>query len=336
MNCPGCLKENVETYCDKCRKILFNGKKVSHILTFSRPEFNEAKMERSGKLSISGIQVKHSLKLEGNALVLTEKDGEYILKPIPSGQFSHLDAVPANEHVTMQIASQVFELSTAENALIFFSDMQPAYITKRFDILLDGRKMLQEDFAQIGQMTEETAGKNYKYDYSYEQIAELMKKYIGAYSVEIEKYFRLVLFNFLVCNGDAHIKNFSIYRNEEYKDYLLTPFYDLINTAIHVPGERDTALELFKDDFMTEGYKFSTNYSRDDFFEFGKRIGIKFTRIDKLIDEITSNEKEITELLNKSFLSENLKSEYLKLTKERRERLLYSYSADKGKKEKRS
>jgi len=329
MNCPGCLKENVETYCDKCRKKLFNGKKVKHILDFSRPEFNEAKMERSGKLSISGIQVKHSLKLEGNQLVLTEKGGEYILKPIPSGQFRYLDAAPANEHITMQIASQVFELPTAENALIFFSDMQPAYLTKRFDILLEGRKMLQEDFAQIGQMTEETAGKNYKYDYSYEQIAELMKIYIGAYSVEIEKYFRLVLFNFLVCNGDAHIKNFSIYRNEDYKDYLLTPFYDLINTAIHVPGERDTALELFKDDFMTEGYKFSTNYSRDDFYEFGLRIGIKSERINKMISDITSHDNKLADLLNKSFLSDNLKSEYLKLTKERRERLLYSYSADK-------
>ena len=69
MNCPGCLKENVETYCDKCRKKLFGGKKVSHILTFSRPEFNEAKIERSRKLSISGIQVKHSLKLEANRTV---------------------------------------------------------------------------------------------------------------------------------------------------------------------------------------------------------------------------------------------------------------------------
>ena len=331
MNCPGCLKENVDTYCDKCRKKLFNGKKVKHLLTFSRPEFNETKIERSGKLSISGIQVKHSLKLEGNVLVLTEKGGEYILKPIPTGQFRHLDAVPANEHVTMQIASQLFELSTAENALIFFSDGQPAYITKRFDILSDGRKMLQEDFAQIGQMTEETAGKNYKYDYSYEQIAELMKKYIGAYSVEIEKYFRLVLFNFLVCNGDAHIKNFSIYRNEEYKDYLLTPFYDLINTAIHVPGERDTALELFKDGFMTEGYKFSSKYSMDDFFEFGTRIGLKPIRISKILEDMVSGEKEIRNLVNRSFLDNNLKTEYLRLVKERRERILYSFAADKRK-----
>lgn len=330
MNCPGCLKYNVETYCDKCRKKLFYGRKVNHILSFSRPEFNEMKRERSGKLSISGIQVKHSLKLEGSELILTEKGGEYILKPVPSGQFKNLNAVPANEHLTMQIASQVFGIPAAENAVIFFADMEMAYITKRFDVLPDGTKLLQEDFAQIAQLTEETGGKNYKYDFSYEQIAELMKKYIGAYSIEVEKYFKVILFNFLVCNGDAHIKNFSIYRNEKYGDYLLTHFYDLLNTSIHIPDEHDTALELFKDDFMTDGYKFSSKYSKDDFYELGKRIGIKLPRIAKIFEEITSGEKEIIELVNKSFLENSLKLKYLELLKERRERLLYSYLEDKG------
>jgi serine/threonine-protein kinase HipA len=105
----------------------------------------------------------------------------------------------------------------------------------------------------------------------------------------------------------------------------------LINTAIHVPGERDTALELFKDNFMTEGYKFSSNYSRDDFFEFGKRIGIKQTRIIKIFEEMTTGEDEVMDLVNKSYLSDTLKTEYLDLVRKRRERLLYSYSEDKEK-----
>lgn len=331
MNCPGCLKENVETYCIKCRKKLFIGRKVNHILRFSRPEFDEVKRERSGKLSISGIQVKHSLKLEGNELILTEKGGEYILKPIPSGQFKNLNSVPANEHLTMQIAAQVFGLPTAENGLIYFSDNEAAYITKRFDVLPDGTKLLQEDFAQLAQLTEETGGKNYKYDFSYEQIAGLMKTYIGAYYVEVEKYFKIILFNFLFCNGDAHLKNFSIYRNEDYGDYLLTPFYDLINTSLHIPGESDTALELFKDGFVTDGYKFSSKYSKDDFYELGIRIGLKPQRISKILKEIASGKEEIIQLVHKSFLNDNLKSEYLTLINERRERLLYSYLEDMGK-----
>ena len=38
-NCPGCLKEGHSTYCQPCRKRFFGGKKVSHVLPFSRPVY---------------------------------------------------------------------------------------------------------------------------------------------------------------------------------------------------------------------------------------------------------------------------------------------------------
>lgn len=41
-----------------------------------------------------------------------------------------------------------------------------------------------------------------------------MKKYVSAYLIEIEKYFRVIVLNYLFSNGDAHLKNFSLYRNE--------------------------------------------------------------------------------------------------------------------------
>jgi serine/threonine-protein kinase HipA len=69
-NCPGCLKPGYNTYCRTCLKKLFNGKKVNHILEFSRPEFNQVKREQSGKISISGIQVKHLLRLTNKTLEL--------------------------------------------------------------------------------------------------------------------------------------------------------------------------------------------------------------------------------------------------------------------------
>ena len=34
----------------------------------------------------------------------------------------------------MQIAKQVYGINAAENAIIFFKDGSPAYITKRFDV----------------------------------------------------------------------------------------------------------------------------------------------------------------------------------------------------------
>jgi serine/threonine-protein kinase HipA len=321
--CPGCLSEGHNTYCIKCRKKLFDGKKINHNLSFTRPEFNKRKIDESGKLSISGVQIKHSLKLESNELVLTEANGRYILKPIPTGQFENLNQVPANEHLTMQIAAQVYSINSAANGIVFFADGEIAYITKRFDVLSDGRKILQEDFAQIAGKTEETHGKNYKYDFSYEEIAELAKKYISAYPIEIEKYFQIILFNYLFSNGDSHLKNFSLHRNEKYGDYLFTPFYDLLNTSLHVPGESDTALDLFKDDFQTDAFKEGSKYTRTDFIEFARRIGLREIRYLKIIDGMLTKTDDVKNLIAKAFLNDEMKLEYEKNFLVRVDRLKY-------------
>lgn len=321
MKCPSCLTIGFETYCPKCIKKLFEGKKVSHVLNFTRPEFNSMKIERSERLSISGIQVKHSLRLEKSELVLTEAGGQFILKPIPSGVFENLDQVPANEHLTMQIAKQVYNIDTAENAIIFFKDGDPTFITRRFDVQLDGNKLLQEDFAQIAGRTEETNGQNYKYDFSYEEIAGLMKLHVKPYPIEIEKFFRVILLNYLFSNGDAHLKNFSLYRNEEYGDYLLTKFYDLLNTSLHVPGESDMVLDLFKDNFETEAFKHSSKYTRPDFVEFANRIGINEVRFNKIYAGMLAGSKHVKDLISASFLSVKMKERYYNTYLDRLERL---------------
>ncbi len=321
--CPSCLRKGFDTFCNPCSKKLFNGKKVSPVLSFTRPDFNEARLNRSNRLSISGIQIKYSAKLKDKQLELTEEGGQYIVKPIPMGTFENLDQAPANEHITMQIASQIFKLNTPSSALMHFSDGEPVYIVRRFDVLSDGKKLLQEDFAQVAGKSEETGGRNYKYDYSYEEIAALMKKHLPAYQIEVEKYFSLVLFNYLICNGDAHLKNFSLLRTEEFGDYKLSPAYDLMNTSIHVPGEKDTALELFAGDYMTEAYKAGNKYTRSDFEEFGKRIGLVPNRIIKILIKFAACENGIKEIVGRSFLSDDAKGCFVLSIKNRFERLKY-------------
>ncbi len=309
-NCPGCLRSGYETYCNSCKQMLFNNQKVIHILNFTRAEFNKIKREKSGSLSISGIQIKHSMKLINNELVLSEEKGEYILKPIPTGSYENLGQVPANEHLTMQIASQIYNLNVADNGIIFFKDGEIAYLTRRFDVLGTGKKLLQEDFAQIANRTEETHGKNYKYEFSYEEITELMKQHVSAYKIEIEKYFKIVIFNYLFSNGDAHLKNFSLYRNEEYGDYLLTPFYDLLNTSIHVPGESDLALELFKDGFVSTAYKAGSKYTKSDFEVFAGRLGINEKRFKTIYNELLTKTNKVQEFVSASFLTSEIKKIY--------------------------
>ncbi|MCU0340193.1 MAG: HipA domain-containing protein [Spirosomaceae bacterium] len=79
---------------------------------------------------------------------LQEEHGTYLLKPIPKiGK--NTNQMPANEHLTMQIGKQIYGIETAENALIFFRDGSPAYLTKRFDTDDTGARRAVEDFASL-------------------------------------------------------------------------------------------------------------------------------------------------------------------------------------------
>lgn len=332
--CPGTLAEGFSTYSPVCLRKMFDGKKVSHVLPYSPPQRSEQVaalfLDNRKRISISGVQEKLSMVLEKRTLRLTTpgEQGSYILKPIPR-DLKKVDQVPANEHLTMQIARQVYGINTAENALVFFDDYTPAYLTKRFDIrngqlTPQGRlvKWGKEDFASLAGKTADTGGDNFKYSYSYEEMAELLRKYVPAWRVEIEKFFSLVLFNYLISNGDAHLKNFSLLETSR-GDYLLSPAYDLVNTRMHVD---DTAFALdkglFADGFKSDDYKKSWHPSHVDFQEFGRRIGVAENRIGKLIEPFVTKQPFLETLIENSFLSESNKRGYLLMYQTRRNYLL--------------
>ena len=312
--CPSILQEGYDTYSPIARRTLFDGHAVSHIFSEASPdtgtvEANEA-VKSVGRISLSGAQPKFSIVVDDDKLryIREGEQGTFILKPRPTAyQIINKDFCVANEHVTMQIASQVYGIETAANALCFFDDGTPAYITRRFDVHSKG-KYKQEDFAALLGYTKDNAGSNYKYDKaSYEECAEVIHKYVKATLVDIRRFFRIILFNFVTLNDDAHLKNFSlIERNGEYR---LSPAYDLINTSLQLMNPHIFALDkgLFK-----EGMVFSDTHtiSRSDFEEFGKRIGLPIKVIKQEIDMFAEEQPLVKELLGRSFLSPSLQKQY--------------------------
>ena len=259
--------------------------------------------EHSKRMSISGVQLKYSLRLNGNKLELCETNGQYIIKPIPTADhLEMMEDAPENEHLTMQIASQIFNIKTANNALIYFKDGTPAYITKRFDVKEDGTKYIQEDFAQITNRTNETHGESYKYEGSYLEIGELIRRCVPASMIAIENFFKIVVFNYIFSNGDAHLKNFSLIRND-FGEMELSPSYDLMSTIIHTPGERDTALDLYDKDLESTYYATYGHYGKTEFMEFAKRLGIVEVRYKRIINEFIENETEVNVFIQNSSLS---------------------------------
>ncbi len=245
-HCPGTLAPGYHTYSRTALVRVFNGRKVSHILPYDSPASNAATDElfdeNRKRISISGVQEKFSVLLEKNKLRLINEGerGSYILKSTPAAG-GRPDQMPANEHLTMQIARQVYQIETAENALIFFQNGAPAYITKRFDVGENGVKLAQDDFASLAGRTPQTHGEHYKYLGNYLELFQLMQKYVPAYTVEAPKLLKLLVFNYLFSNGDAHFKNFSLLETPM-GDYRLSPAYDLLNSRIHVK-DNDFALD---------------------------------------------------------------------------------------------
>jgi serine/threonine-protein kinase HipA len=313
--CPGTLAKGNTTYSKTCLKNVFNGKAVSHILPYDTPssnsDINTLFEENRRRISISGVQEKFSVLLQKNKLRLTNDNerGSYILKPIPSFG-KNTDQMPANEHLTMQIAKQVFGIETAENALIFFKNGTPAYLTKRFDINEEGVKLGQDDFASLALRTPQTHGEHYKYLGNYLEVFELMQKYLPTYKIEAPKLFKLLVFNYLFSNGDAHFKNFSILETPM-GDYRLSPAYDLLNSRIHV-DDKDFALD---DGLLPKNL--SQGKIKSQFETLALKAGISEKIFTNTISLLTSKSDLVEKLINSSFLNETTKRNYWQSYKRR-------------------
>jgi len=307
--CPGTLAEGFTTYSRTCIKRVFNGSKINHILSYHSLQSNQNKEdsfeENASRMSISGVQEKFSLIQLKNKLRLTQvgEQGTHILKPIPNVS-NNADQMPANEHLTMQIARQVFGIETAENALIFFGNGDPAYITKRFDVVPGGLKIAQEDFASLAGMSPQTHGTDYKYLGSYWDLFELMRENLPSYKVESLKLFKLLVFNYLFSNGDAHLKNFSIIETPQ-GDFKLSPAYDLLNSRIHIEDKDFALAEGLIPKRMGQG-----NVAKQ-FQLLADHAGIQEKQTDGIFALMVSKSDQIKKLVDASFLKERIQRNYL-------------------------
>jgi len=298
--CNGCLKDNTKGFCSSCETILFDRSKVSPQLDFNWEDISKRIDGQPMGFSISGVQRKGFIgKPRGVKLVPkmeVDEKSQYILKPMLS-RFNFPEQSPANEHVTMQIAKQLFSIKTAECAFVNFANGTPAYITRRFDYTNKDEKLNQEDFVSVLQAAHKYTSK------TYQDVGEWLSP------LNRVDFLRILLFNFLTGNGDVHLKNISLLETAD-GDMMLSPSYDLMNTKIHLTDNL-LALNLFKEFEQTSlplGEKYS--YNREDFIEFGNRLKIKETTIRKMMDLFDEKESAVLAMVDKSFLSEDAKKLY--------------------------
>ncbi len=275
---------------------MFNTKELPRV-DFGLADISLEAQKMAGKLSISGVQPKLSVKWDRkkNLLVSVAVGGGYILKP----QTQSFPNIPENEQCCMDMA-QILGIDIPAHCLIPLKDGSLSYVIARFD--RSGlEKIHQEDFAQI-------LGRGDKYKGSVEEIGRELKQISSVPGLYVQLFFERVVFNFLIGNGDAHLKNYSIFYCDE-NEVRLTPAYDLVSSKLVIPGEEDSALTV-------NGKK--NKLSGKDFQDLAQYLNIpqkiRYEKFDQKLNVMS-------EIIGNSKLDKEKQARFIDITKERFQRI---------------
>lgn len=296
------LEKDQHDYHPSCAKKLF-GTTQAPLIDFDIKQLEElAKQIIIKSKAVTGVQPKLSLNIEKqknelSRLTIVGLHGDYILKP-PTSQYKEL---PENEDITMHLAELV-KIKTAKHGLIRLKSGELAYITKRFD-RNKSEKIAVEDFCQLSENLTE-----HKYRGSIEKIGKIAQVYTTNKGYETQRLFELVLFSFLTGNADMHLKNFSLIENA-LGEYEFSPAYDLLNTAIVIPEDKeDSALTI-------NGKKSKLN--RNDFKALATALKISDKTQESIFKRFDLIRPTWITWIEQSFLSEELKMEYINIITQR-------------------
>jgi len=76
--------------------------------------------------------------------------------------------------------------------------------------------------------------RNKKYDGSYEQVAKTIYQFATQKKESLTAYYKTMVMNYLLKNGDAHLKNFGLLFNNDFSHIWLSPTYDVVNTTSYI------------------------------------------------------------------------------------------------------
>lgn len=309
MNCLYCyqsLNKDEIDFHPSCSKKIFETTQPP-VIDFDLKQLEElAKQIVIESKAVTGVQPKLSLNIEKQInevprLTIVGLQGDYILKP-PSAQYKEL---PENEDLTMHLA-ELARIKTAKHSLIRLHSGELAYLTKRFD-RLKGQKIAVEDFCQLSErLTEE------KYRGSIEMIGKITNKFTTNSGIEAQRLFELILFCYLTGNADMHLKNFSLIENL-LEEYEFSPAYDLLNTAIVIPDDKEeSALTI-------NGKKSKINIKDFNVLANSLKINEKsqqaiYARIKKILPKWV-------ECIHNSFLSKDLQKTYIEMLQKKHAKL---------------
>ena len=243
-----------------------------------------------GATRSSELVIKTHLSLTGaSGKVGLYYDGENDRWYLPSGiapsthivKQSHirLDGIVTNEQLSMMTAEKC-GIDIPESFIINMGkgiDSEVLFATKRYDRIINNEseiisglrrpfRLHQEDFAQALGIAAadkyEKDGENYAI-----KMFGLIRNHSGNPLEDQLRLWRRIVFDYVIGNTDAHIKNFSLLYSYDFGEKRLSPAYDIISTVIYEATTREMS-------FNIGGKKSLDELKKDDFRILASQVGI--------------------------------------------------------------
>ncbi|MDO6706031.1 type II toxin-antitoxin system HipA family toxin [Photobacterium sp. 1_MG-2023] len=202
---------------------------LSDILTYqgSTPLFPQLLEKYYLRNALAGVQPKVSIPrtdrtVEQKDLIVKSFDEEFPLLTV-------------NEYVCME-AARFCGLAPPNT---YLSENLETFIVERFD-KPEGQRLGYEDFTTLMKKPNHPDA---KYSGSYETLLKATHLYTHSLD-EVEKMYRYIVFNCLIGNGDAHLKNYALQYTQDMKHIFVSPPFDITHTLIYDTIDNKMALKL--------------------------------------------------------------------------------------------
>lgn len=192
-----------------------------------------------------------------------------------------------NEYFFLALAKSA-GLSVSSFRLLTDSKGEHALLLQRFDRQRrDGKthRLAMEDACQVLDVYPAR-----KYELSFEKVAVALIEKCSATKAAALELFRQIVFYWLIGNGDAHAKNFSILKNLE-GEWRISPAYDILCTLYYQDAEM--ALSVSNK---------TTLWDRATLLSLGDQLGVPRALAQQVIEHLLAKTEQLTNQLDNGAL----------------------------------
>lgn len=214
-----------------------------------------ALLQIGSRLSLAGAQSKVGLYVERveNSFSYYVPRGGSASTHIVKSNNRQFEALTENGYCCLKLA-EVCGLKVPRVFIDILADDAPALVIERFDreiedtscgegVYLAVRRKHQEDFCQaLGKLPNqkyETSGQSYA-----KQVRDILFRRSSDPIGDSSALVKVLIFNVVIGNCDAHLKNYSLLKTNDWAHCSLAPFYDLVSTVVYEGLDRRMAMRI--------------------------------------------------------------------------------------------